>query len=1203
MKSQMRNRTGLLSRVSTLAIIAAAGGLGSVQQAQAACDSTLSISTPTVISSDVTCAEVTGYSTINGDVVNGANVGDPGNGFIPFFVGKNALINGQLINDDTISGGFFNDEYDQAGALTLDDGVDITGGIVNNIQIISDTGNGIQLGYSGQGPNLTGAITNNGIIGAGHDGVAALWGSASGGLVNNAGVATITGGNVAVYVADSFTNWSGGIRNFGRINGDAAGIQIGDIGGEGSVWFSGGIRNEVGGTITSYNGPTVAINGDTFSGGIVNDGLITQRNLAAAGGEGAYAGVGIAIFADTFNGGIVNSGQIDGLGGPAVWITSETIDFNGTITNSGNIDGADEGILFQGWNYAGNFNNSGSIHGDDAGVVFGSSNTDISNGGEGRAEFVNTGSIDGAEFGLRILGDNVDMNFTNTFADEPFPQTPVIAADSGAAVLLAATNWDGNITNNGNIVGGAVGMLVGGDFDDYLAVSSITQVTNYFSGTITNTGSIAGDTAGLYVTAGSFDGNITNDGTISGGETGAYIGTGSFDGQIVNNGVIVGTGFDTGLHIVTVGTHTGDIINNGTLSASSNALFADIGNLSGSIVNTGSIEVNPGATAVNLLIDNGATLVNTDGGIILGDVFFGGKASYNFVAEDGGIRGSLIGTPDGGEGGGDNDDVITVRNGTHYFVSDGSEGSGVAENFESFDVEDGGVAVMGALFVGAGSGTGYAFDNVDAVNVDNGGTLYIDKSTTLDVDDSYTQQAGGTLMFYLGAPGGEGFSSLTGTIVAGAGDYGQILVDGTADLDGTIAGFLDPAFADANSDLTQVDYNDVIVADGGITGDFTTVALISNSSLFELNEIIDGNTVDLRLTRTSLSDLGDIGGIIVNTNGPFDSMVSDRSNGIGSGSCGMAGPGWCFNRFAANEPGATSVMTDATPGDDPFDWLRTGVRRVGETAAWGRAVGVWGNTDGDLGVGGSDFNVAGAIVGVDHVFTPILMAGVAAQYTTSDIDFDGKPDNANVDSYEVGAYMSYGDTRLYLNANASVIWHNVEVNRFGPGGQAFGDYDGTTISGYAEAGKIFETYEGLRIQPLVALSYSHLETDAYSETGTANTLLNVFGSDFDSLKGMLGARFAYPIQMASGRKIVPEARIVWAHEFLDDQASFLATIQGPPNAPQLILGERFSRDTIMLGTGLTVPVSASSTFFIDYDAGLNSDITTHTVSAGFRFVW
>jgi outer membrane autotransporter protein len=90
--------------------------------------------------------------------------------------------------------------------------------------------------------------------------------------------------------------------------------------------------------------------------------------------------------------------------------------------------------------------------------------------------------------------------------------------------------------------------------------------------------------------------------------------------------------------------------------------------------------------------------------------------------------------------------------------------------------------------------------------------------------------------------------------------------------------------------------------------------------------------------------------------------------------------------------------------------------------------------------------------------------------------------------------------------------------------------------------------------------------------------------------------------MQSGRKLVP-ARVVWAHEFLDDQSSFLATIQGGLPTPSLIVGEEYSRDTIIVGTGVTAPLSDATTLFIDYDAGLNDDITTHTVSAGFRTRW
>jgi uncharacterized protein with beta-barrel porin domain len=1250
MNSQMRRKASLLSRVSTIAVLAAAGAFGAAQQAQADCGGAANTfdvpAEGTTVNVNSTCVTVS--ADVTGNVTNQALVGDPGAGFIPFDVYNN--ITGQLINNGNIFGGYGGGESGESGALTIRGDSTITGGILNNLAITSTTGNGIQIGVGGEnGGFIQNGITNTDDISSGaRYGIAALYGSLSGGVTNQTN-ATISGGLAAIYVAETFGAWTGDINNSGQISGLGAGIQLGD-GGENAatIDFTGGIVNNFGGIIDSAGGPAIDITTDvaTFTGGISNSGEI----------EGATNG--IIINADSFAGGVFNNGgaTIEGLSGDAIHSFANTwsggftnfgqvsgtqdgfefvgTSFNGDVQNAGNVSAGSTGIRIFAETFGGDITNSGNVVSDLRGIVINATDITASDG-ESPSQITNTGTITAGSTGLYVFGSNVQASFTNTTSDPLLFPPGVISSDSGAAVVLAAdTLWQGDITNDG-LLSGNFGMVVGGVVSDGFFVSS---AGGDYEGTITNNGSIQGDFAGLYISGDGFDGalvndgqivgtstegssvaglvvnvnswagNITNTGLIQGAVTGARVNASTFTGDIINDGQISGgagsisqLAFDPGL-VISVGTYTGDIVNNGTLDAVTQALVVDVLTLNGEITNTGLIEATTaGNTAVLLEVGNGALFTNTGGGLVLGDIVFGGKAAYDFVGEDGGVAGSLIGV--GGEGG--NDDVITVQNGTQYFVDGGGE-NGTASNFASFNVEDGGFAVMGALFEGDSSGTGYSFSNVDALNVNNGGTLYIDKSTTLTVDNTYVQQAGGTVEFYLGAPGGEGFSSLTGTVVADPlTDYGQIHVTGTAALDGTIAGFLDPAFGSANPDLETVEYNDVIVADGGITGDFSTLALINSNSIFQLDQIIDGNTVDLRVQRTAdVGHIGSLPGIVVETAGPWKSMVNDRSNGIGSGSCGLAGAsgGWCFNQFAQSGPGAGQVMTDASPGEDPFAWLRTGVRRVGETAVWGRAVGVWGETDGDAGSSGTDFDVVGGIVGVDHVFSPVLLAGVAGQWTTSDVEFNGLPDNAEIDSMEVGAYMSYGDARLYLNANASFIWHDIEVNRFGIGTQAFGDYDGTTISGYVEAGKIFETQSGFRIQPLVALSYAHLETDGYSETGTG-TLLNVFDSDFDTLKSNVGARFAYPIAMQSGRKIVPEARVVWAHEFLDDQSSFLATIQGGLPTPSLIVGEEYSRDTLILGTGLTAPLSDATTLFVDYDAGLNDDITTHTVSAGFRTRW
>ena len=1274
----MRNKTRLLARVSSIAILAAAGSLSVVAEAQAACTTTWTAPADgTTINTNNTCVLVN--ATVNGNLTNEAVIGDPGTGFIPFDVSAN--ITGDLINKGSIGGGFFGGKSN-GGALTIHGGATISGALRNQIGgsgINSVNGNALQIGLGGEngGSILGGIVNDNAITSTLGNAIAAIEGSLQGGLVNNA---TIGGGLAGVYISGEFESWSGGIDNNNIISGSDAAIQLGDGVGLGGLTFSNGITNDFNAQIVSGNGTAIVIRSDvaSFSGGISNDGQI----------KGAVEGIDVT--ATSFGGGLFNgsSGNIGGELGTAARFDVGT--FTGDITNYGTISGGEFG--------AGLFLRADTL------------------GGEGGMDVTNYNSISGQDQGVVILGETANVTFSNTSSD-PINNVPPGTISGGlTGVVIAPDAWTGDVTNDGSITGNNFGLLVGAtSFDGF------NERTGTFDGTITNNGTIdGGEGTGVYVTAGSFTGNITNSsgatiegdligfamqgaqtscgsecsflggsfegtvtnsGTIRGGTYGALISIGDFQGDIVNDGSISGnvglsvgsdlfffgkpeftgniinngtitgtatgaivsagtitgnitnsstgrieggidglrvqfdemtgsiinngeivatTGTNTGLYVFG-STITGNIVNTNLLSAPSNALHVDVTTLNGQVTNSGLI-TSGSAQAVWLEIDNGTvpnpTIFENDG-TIEGDVLFGGAASaaYRYVGGDGGISGDLNGIGVGGV----NNDTILV-NGDHYFFG------GKASNFSTFTVANGGTAIMGAQSVGQHVGTSaYNFSNVDAVNVQSGGMLYIDKTTTLNVDNSYTQGAGGVLAFYLGAP--TNISTSTGSIVAGTGDYGQLIIGtgGTVSLNGIIAGYLDQNFANANPGLTEVQYNDVIVAPnaGAITGDFIATALLSNTSLYELNSLIDANTVDLRVVRTSVAQTSTLSNV-VNTVDPFDSNIADRTNGIGSGGCGLASMsgGSCFNRFAANDsPGATQVMTDATPGEDPFAWLRTGVRRVGETAVWGRGVGVWGDTDGQGTIPGTDFSLAGAIVGVDHVFTPLLLAGVAGQWTTTDVDFKGVSDNADINSYEIGAYASYGDTRLFVNANVSYIWHDFEVNRFTGGGTVGnGQYNGDTFSAYVEGGKIFETESGWRLQPVLALSYSHLETDAYSETGVG-ALLDVLAAELTSFKTMVGGRFAYPIQLDSGRKMVPEARMIWTHEFADTFSSHIADLQGGGFVPQLVKGEEFSRDTLVLGTGLTAPLSEATSVFFDYDAGLNTDVTSHTVSAGFRTRW
>lgn len=1151
-------RNSLASRVSVIALLATAGAVGNVGHVKASCDA-LYVSSGTITGShDCAIARF-----VIGDVINDGTIGPTEDGEAGFFVGKGG-IDGQLLNRGTImGGGYYGGEgyemYEEyggegdegegpQGALTIT--TNISGGIRNEGLIGSESGSAIQFGslggcyYNVLPAGMTGDITNAGVIESFYeDGISALYGWMDGALVNEAG--GVIRGQRGVYVSSDFGSWSGGISNNGTIDGQSSAIQIGEDETdcvECELLF-----------LSESASPYFEGKGDViFSGGIYN------------GSDSKYVGhtnAALNIHGQSFSGGITNHGVItqilpeeayyedDGYG---VGILIGSDEFSGGISNSGRIDGlAGPAILIR-----------DDVHSFNGGIQ-------------------NTGTIQSVADGI----------------------------------VISAATFNAGISNEGLIRGGNdhAGLLVNG---------------YTFNGNISNSGVIEGGFAGVVIDVESFYGDIINDGTVSGGVT--------------TDGIIPVE--DPG-YSITSATHVGSITNNGTFDANADALYLDIDLFNGSITNNGLIEATTvGNRAVYLDISNGASFTNSNNALIRGDVLFGGKnAAYEFHAVSGGVEGDLLGVENFFDE--VNDDTIDVS-GEHYFVSHGGEGAGHAENFASFDVNSGGVAIMGSTSVGSSGGEGYNLYNVDSLNLNAGGHLYIDNQSTLNVG-SYTQAANSLLSFYLTEP-----PTANGTPGV---DFGQIVATGDVTLAGTIQAVVDP-LAFAGTGLTEYVYENVI-AGGSLTGDFVEDLVSGGSGFYTLSHVLDDdNTVDLRLTRnpfTSVScsdngnrlaalleqmfqggnltpeeqalltfllqlppgeicgafdDVGgtrqaDLGSIVVETAGPWKSLVNDRVNGLGAVGCSLASTsGSCFNRFAANETGATQVMTDATPGQDPFDWLRTGTRRVGDTASWGRLVGVWGGTDSEPGVGGLDFALTGGIVGVDHVFAEDILAGVAMQYTTDDLSFSGSADDADIDSFEVGAYASFGDTRLYLNMNASFIWHEFNVQRIINLGGAFAKYDGTTLSAYLELGKIFET-EDMRIQPVLALSFADLDTDAYRETGFAFSKLNVDAAEFTTLKSMIGSRFAFPIDLESGRKMIPEARVVWTHEFADNQSSFMAALQSDPNNKFLVEGREYARDSLVLGAGVTAPVSGEASLTFDYDASINPDITTHTFSAGVRVKW
>jgi len=1239
-----------LRTIATIGITVA--GMLAASNPASACDTPLVVTTPTTVTTPEDCVVING-AVINGDVVIDTTISNltPNDPAVDITA---STINGRFINNGLLQG--LDSSFRTSITAILNGG--ITNTSAGEIYAVSGTAIDLQgittggidnAGWIHGGPvaislsgTLSGGLTNSGTI-AGLSTAIEMGGSFTGDLVNSSLIVGQTNGinmtanwdgrlinNVGGLIGGSnlagiwFQNViSGGLENHGFIGGGIYGIRNDGLFDNGILnsgtingatygiaatqgVFTGGITNQAGGLIVGVNFLGITV-GQDFSGGITNAGEI----------RGATYGIFVN---DLFSGGINNSGVVSGAGDTAI-VLANTAVFQGGITNTNLISGG-SGIEVGGI-LNGGINNAGQI--------LASANNGILILGPGALNdgVQNSGTINAAISGLLISGDlsggiqnggTIDGNTNGIHLQTSLvgglQNTGSIFGSGGAGLSIDATGiFEDGVTNSGFMTGGLGAILS----------------TGTFSGGILNNagGALQGGFWGV-VLGGTFDGGITNNGTISGSNAG-ILSFGTFSGDIINDGDISGV-----FGIRTTQAFNGGIVNTGTITANLNVAVSLEAGATGGIVNAGMIS---GPTAIRIAGAFGGDIENSgaiQGAIDLslattsftylqtGEDAVTGAPSAFFSLSDTGITtldfrgGELFGFVDAGTDFNDIFEVNAGLNGRFDYVT------GVATNFASFAVN---------------SGTAYLGDteiSTNAMSVAGGATLHLSNDAVINTTNATF------------APN----STLAANLTTNTALHPTINVDGTANLAGSFVAHIDPQ-AFLGSGETEWVYDGIIA--GNVTGTFSsvtifgapnfftitpaynsfdvTISLNSFAELIEptnpnqvnvgeaLDDIYEDGTTDpdlLNLIDTlAIATPDEIAGILdaiagstqaetgmaaLKSDDPWKQSVGQRVNAARSTGCTVAGDTWCFRRYAQ---APSPVATDVTEDPGAFDWLETGLRDTGATSLWGRIVGVWGETDGGASSPGSQQRTRGLVGGADHVIDGTLLVGIAGQYVHTTADFEGSANRSLVEAVQVGPYFSYGGAELYVNGNASIIGTRSQTDRFfsigGIDYAAAVRFPSTSYTASLEAGKIFEI-GGYRLEPNIGINYALQLTDEYREEGAGGLGLIIDPEDLNSFRSLVGGRISRVYDIGD-RKIVPELRMEWRHEYLDRAHTFEAAFTGAPDVVFLVSCSPTARDVFAIGGSMTMPVSGRVTGYVDAEGAFSDDTRAGTVSLGLRATW
>ncbi|HLJ63629.1 MAG TPA: hypothetical protein VKT70_05955, partial [Stellaceae bacterium] len=528
---------------------------------------------------------------------------------------------------------------------------------VHNPQLSSDVAEGVHI----EGGAVTRGVTNTGVI--------------------TGATGTPPQGGVGTYLASGIkiqsVNFAGGITNSGTIGATIAATHL--LAGHGFALDEPvGLSVQITGTPQSAYGVVFAAGG-SFSGGIVNSGLITASITQTAilgdsrASSASASGVFVSVYATTMSGGLTNTGtimaravatlSITGVASGATSASGMTL-----VASNNNYGGNNAGI------FMGNITNAGMIiassivsangAGTNTGTEVAQGVSIVALGGSGRLAAAGEAGAGGTLIGGILNSGTIAATVTVSGPAQLAKAIGLTVSAGGGLGFALPALVNAGITNTGLVTATAHSTSPNSTYSasvqilakagDIQGTSQITAAGGIIKGGIVNRGTIAasaisGGSASAYGVRVALDNGahgvvVRNSKATSTG--------GTFNGNIVNTGLITATasgsanlavGIDVAAlnssrgEVASLATFTGGITNSGTIVAlggNGAGIALKIGTaLPGGITNTGTLLGS--TTAIDLGTEiGGTTVIHQQAGLIAGSIL--GSGAGDSLLQSGG---------------------------------------------------------------------------------------------------------------------------------------------------------------------------------------------------------------------------------------------------------------------------------------------------------------------------------------------------------------------------------------------------------------------------------------------------------------------------------------------------------------------------------------------------------------------------------------
>ena len=272
--------------------------------------------------------------------------------------------------------------------------------------------------------------------------------------------------------------------------------------------------------------------------------------------------------------------------------------------------------------------------------------------------------------------------------------------------------------------------------------------------------------------------------------------------------------------------------------------------------------------------------------------------------------------------------------------------------------------------------------------------------------------------------------------------------------------------------------------------------------------------------------------------------------------------------------------------------------------SWALGTGTFSRTTNLGSVDNYNNDAGGFLVGADYRWSENFVTGLYGGYDYSYAEYNGGGSTKG-NSFSFGTYASYAKDGYYADAVIGGGYTGFQTQR----SIEFSTIDRTASadpnSGQFTAGlnlgKDFEVGK-FTLGPIVGAQYTYAGIGSFTESGAESLDLSLGQQNANSLRSTLGGRIAYTWNVNQKIALIPEVRMFWQHEFLNNARNINASLDGGNGAAfDFETGDPY-RDSVFAGAGITAQFGERWNASLFYNVNFGSQTyQSNMVSAGLNF--